>query len=56
MTDLWHTSTHVDLNIEGGLKRTSRNVSIVTSGAVTGGGLHRQKEGVGLAEMLTTMV
>ena len=32
------------------------NTSIVTSGAVTGGGLHRQKEGVGLAEMLTTMV
>ena len=56
MTDLLHMSTHVDLNTEGGLERTSKTVSIVTSGAVTGGGLHRQKEGVGLAEILTTMV
>ena len=50
MTDLLHMSTHVDLNTEGVLERTSKSVSIVTSGAVTGGGLHRQKEGVGLAE------
>ena len=56
MTDLLHTSTHVDLNTEGGLERINKSVSIVTSGAVTVGGLHRHKEGVGLAEMFTTMV